>query len=190
MFFSLKVYVVKKLKTGTSHLKVLNISFWLAVVGVITSFIVDPCHSWLTVGTSSGMMVCWDLRFQLPITNLSHPRGIPTWFLVTIPLCSLIFRLLRCWSVVSDTMLEDRDKRGLEPNYNFGHIRNIVPAKTDLGFRSLLMGIEALLFAKLVGCHKVNCNGKDFTNNLLRDSLLPSSKSWSANLNYRKSSYY
>lgn len=43
--------------------------------GVITSFVVGPCHSWLTVGTSTGMIVCWDLRFQLPITSLSHPRG-------------------------------------------------------------------------------------------------------------------
>lgn len=54
--------------------------------GVITSFIVDPCHSWLTVGTSSGMMVCWDLRFQLPITNLSHPRGARVRRLATHPI--------------------------------------------------------------------------------------------------------
>ncbi|KAK2556549.1 Phosphoinositide 3-kinase regulatory subunit 4 [Acropora cervicornis] len=53
--------------------------------GVITTFAVDPCHSWLTVGTSSGMIVCWDLRFQLPITNLSHPRGAQVRRLSTHP---------------------------------------------------------------------------------------------------------
>lgn len=53
--------------------------------GVITSFVVDPCHSWLTVGTSAGMLVCWDLRFQLPITNLSHPRGARVRRLATHP---------------------------------------------------------------------------------------------------------
>ena len=52
----------------------LNSCLQLAVAGVITTFAVDPCHSWLTVGTSSGMIVCWDLRFQLPITNLSSKR--------------------------------------------------------------------------------------------------------------------
>jgi len=54
--------------------------------GVITSFVVDPCHSWLTVGTSAGMLVCWDLRFQLPITNLSHPRGARVRRLATHPM--------------------------------------------------------------------------------------------------------
>lgn len=54
--------------------------------GVITSFVVDPCHSWLTVGTSAGMLVCWDLRFQLPITNLSHPRGARVRRLATHPI--------------------------------------------------------------------------------------------------------
>lgn len=53
--------------------------------GVITSFVVDPCHSWLTVGTSAGILVCWDLRFQLPITSLSHPRGARVRRLATHP---------------------------------------------------------------------------------------------------------
>lgn len=60
----------------------------LCLLGVITSFVVDPCHSWLTVGTSAGMLVCWDLRFQLPITNLSHPRGI----------VSVLWLTVKCWS--------------------------------------------------------------------------------------------
>jgi phosphoinositide-3-kinase regulatory subunit 4 len=41
--------------------------------GVITSFCLDPHQSWLAVGTSSGCHVCWDLRFQLPISTIDHP---------------------------------------------------------------------------------------------------------------------
>lgn len=76
------VWVIFALSIGFSPMsvntiKLLDCRFWFFVClsGVITSFVVDPCHSWLTVGTSAGMLVCWDLRFQLPITNLSHPRG-------------------------------------------------------------------------------------------------------------------
>jgi hypothetical protein len=43
------------------------------VTGVITSFCLDPHQSWLTVGTSSGFHICWDLRFQLPISTIDHP---------------------------------------------------------------------------------------------------------------------
>ena len=60
---------------------------FVCLLGVIMSFVVDPCHSWLTVGTSVGMLVCWDLRFQLPITNLSHPRGIESVLSLTV----------KCW---------------------------------------------------------------------------------------------
>ena len=62
-------------------------SVLVCLLGVITSFVVDPCHSWLTVGTSAGMLVCWDLRFQLPITNLSHPRGN----------ASVLWLTFKCW---------------------------------------------------------------------------------------------
>uniref|UniRef100_A0A8D8G8I8 non-specific serine/threonine protein kinase n=1 Tax=Culex pipiens TaxID=7175 RepID=A0A8D8G8I8_CULPI len=41
--------------------------------GVITTFCVDPTSSWLTVGTSSGRHICWDLRFRLPIAEIKHP---------------------------------------------------------------------------------------------------------------------
>lgn len=44
--------------------------------GVITSFCMDSQHSWLTLGTSSGYHVAWDLRFQLPIATIVHPTGI------------------------------------------------------------------------------------------------------------------
>lgn len=44
--------------------------------GVITSFCMDSQHSWLTLGTSSGYHVAWDLRFQLPITTIVHPTGL------------------------------------------------------------------------------------------------------------------
>ncbi|XP_058442985.1 phosphoinositide 3-kinase regulatory subunit 4 [Malaya genurostris] len=42
--------------------------------GVITTFCVDPTSSWLTVGTSSGRHICWDLRFLLPIAEIRHPH--------------------------------------------------------------------------------------------------------------------
>lgn len=44
--------------------------------GVITSFCMDSQHSWLTLGTSSGHHVGWDLRFQLPIVTIVHPNGM------------------------------------------------------------------------------------------------------------------
>ncbi|GLH13555.1 Phosphoinositide 3-kinase regulatory subunit 4 [Gryllus bimaculatus] len=43
--------------------------------GVITSFCLDSHQSWLTLGTSSGCHICWDLRFQLPISSIVHPTG-------------------------------------------------------------------------------------------------------------------
>ncbi|TWW79823.1 phosphoinositide 3-kinase regulatory subunit 4 [Takifugu flavidus] len=42
-------------------------------LGLITSFSVDMHQCWLCLGTSSGTMACWDMRFQLPISNHSHP---------------------------------------------------------------------------------------------------------------------
>jgi len=44
-------------------------------LGLITSFAVDPLQCWLTCGTSDGALVCWDLRFQLPITQIIHPKN-------------------------------------------------------------------------------------------------------------------
>lgn len=44
--------------------------------GVITSFCVNNYQQWLTLGTSSGVHTCWDLRFQLPITSIKHPTGM------------------------------------------------------------------------------------------------------------------
>lgn len=43
--------------------------------GVITSYALEGTQSWLAVGTSSGHHVCWDLRFMLPISTITHPRG-------------------------------------------------------------------------------------------------------------------
>nr|XP_060637809.1 phosphoinositide 3-kinase regulatory subunit 4 [Anolis sagrei ordinatus] len=42
-------------------------------LGLITSFAVDIHQCWLCIGTSSGTMACWDMRFQLPISNHPHP---------------------------------------------------------------------------------------------------------------------
>uniref|UniRef100_A0A8I6A033 non-specific serine/threonine protein kinase n=1 Tax=Rattus norvegicus TaxID=10116 RepID=A0A8I6A033_RAT len=41
--------------------------------GLITSFAVDIHQCWLCIGTSSGAMACWDMRFQLPISSHCHP---------------------------------------------------------------------------------------------------------------------
>jgi phosphoinositide-3-kinase regulatory subunit 4 len=43
--------------------------------GLITSFVVSPSQCWLSLGTSTGTHVCWDMRFQLPITTWKHPGG-------------------------------------------------------------------------------------------------------------------
>ncbi|KAM9723786.1 LOW QUALITY PROTEIN: phosphoinositide 3-kinase regulatory subunit 4 [Menidia menidia] len=42
-------------------------------LGLITSFSVDMHQCWLCLGTSSGSMACWDMRFQLPISSHAHP---------------------------------------------------------------------------------------------------------------------
>ncbi|CAH1967764.1 unnamed protein product [Acanthoscelides obtectus] len=43
--------------------------------GVISTFCLDSHHSWLTLGTSNGVHVAWDLRFQLPITTIEPISG-------------------------------------------------------------------------------------------------------------------
>lgn len=43
--------------------------------GLITSFVVDPQQCWMAVGTTNGSHICWDMRFQLPITTVQHPSG-------------------------------------------------------------------------------------------------------------------
>lgn len=52
--------------------------------GVITTFCVDSHHSWLTLGTSSGFHITWDMRFQLPITTIEHPTGYLLFFSVRL----------------------------------------------------------------------------------------------------------
>lgn len=37
---------------------------------------------WLTIGTSSGRVCAWDLRFSLPITTLMHPKGSSIRFFI------------------------------------------------------------------------------------------------------------
>lgn len=43
--------------------------------GVITSFCLDSHQNWITIGTSSGYHIAWDLRFQLPIATVEHPSA-------------------------------------------------------------------------------------------------------------------
>ncbi|XP_046850772.1 phosphoinositide 3-kinase regulatory subunit 4-like isoform X2 [Xenia sp. Carnegie-2017] len=54
--------------------------------GLITSFFVHPSQCWLTVGTSHGEIICWDLRFQLPVARVTHPRGARVRRLSAAPL--------------------------------------------------------------------------------------------------------
>ncbi len=44
-------------------------------LGLITSFEVDELQSWLAVGTGSGYIDIWDMRFQLCIQGMRHPTG-------------------------------------------------------------------------------------------------------------------
>ncbi|KOC68309.1 Phosphoinositide 3-kinase regulatory subunit 4 [Habropoda laboriosa] len=53
--------------------------------GVITSFCVNNYQQWLTLGTSSGVHTCWDLRFQLPITSIKHPHNARVRKVITHP---------------------------------------------------------------------------------------------------------
>lgn len=53
--------------------------------GVITSFCVNNYQQWLTLGTSSGVHICWDLRFQLPISIIKHPTGARVRKVITHP---------------------------------------------------------------------------------------------------------
>lgn len=41
--------------------------------GGITTMCVDPTGSWLATGTLGGKHICWDLRFRLPMPEISHP---------------------------------------------------------------------------------------------------------------------
>ncbi len=43
---------------------------------LITAFEVDELQSWLAVGTGSGFIDIWDMRFQLCIQGMRHPTGI------------------------------------------------------------------------------------------------------------------
>ncbi|XP_017771764.1 PREDICTED: phosphoinositide 3-kinase regulatory subunit 4 [Nicrophorus vespilloides] len=53
--------------------------------GLICSFCLDSHKSWLTLGTASGYHICWDLRFQLPITTIKHPSSARIRKVVTHP---------------------------------------------------------------------------------------------------------
>ncbi|XP_064641912.1 phosphoinositide 3-kinase regulatory subunit 4-like isoform X2 [Lineus longissimus] len=54
--------------------------------GLITSFHIHHQQCWLALGTSSGTHVCWDMRFQLPITTVVHPTGARVRRLITHPI--------------------------------------------------------------------------------------------------------
>ncbi len=43
------------------------------VEGIQTCMAMSPDQCWLVNGTSSGVITCWDLRFQMPIVKCTHP---------------------------------------------------------------------------------------------------------------------
>ncbi|KAK0061121.1 phosphoinositide 3-kinase regulatory subunit 4 [Biomphalaria pfeifferi] len=43
--------------------------------GLITSFAVNQSQCWLAAGTCSGALVCWDMRFRMPINKMQHASG-------------------------------------------------------------------------------------------------------------------
>jgi hypothetical protein len=45
------------------------------ILGLITAFEVDELQSWLAVGTGSGFIDIWDMRFKLCIQGMRHPTG-------------------------------------------------------------------------------------------------------------------
>ncbi|XP_058797917.1 phosphoinositide 3-kinase regulatory subunit 4 isoform X2 [Phymastichus coffea] len=53
--------------------------------GLITSFCINNYQQWLTLGTSSGAHICWDLRFQLPICKFDHPTNARVRKVITHP---------------------------------------------------------------------------------------------------------
>ncbi|XP_075209888.1 vacuolar protein sorting 15 isoform X2 [Lycorma delicatula] len=53
--------------------------------GVITAMCIDSRQCSLSLGTSSGYITCWDLRFQLPVATMAHPQSLRVRRLVTHP---------------------------------------------------------------------------------------------------------
>lgn len=45
----------------------------------------------MAVGTANGNIICWDIRFHLPVTTISHPTGISKYMIHTVPLNTLFF---------------------------------------------------------------------------------------------------
>ncbi|KAH9515561.1 phosphoinositide-3-kinase, regulatory subunit 4 [Bulinus truncatus] len=43
--------------------------------GLMTSFAVNQSQCWLAAGTCSGTLVCWDMRFRMPINKMQHASG-------------------------------------------------------------------------------------------------------------------
>ena len=48
-------------------------SFSSSVSGLQTALRISPDQSWSVSGTSSGKLICWDLRFHLPVVKFYHP---------------------------------------------------------------------------------------------------------------------
>lgn len=43
--------------------------------GLVTSLAVNRSQCWLAAGTCMGTVVCWDMRFRMPINKIQHPSG-------------------------------------------------------------------------------------------------------------------
>lgn len=54
---------------------------------------IDSRQCSLSLGTSSGYITCWDLRFQLPVATMAHPQCMYFFLLIShlIILCTSSF---------------------------------------------------------------------------------------------------
>lgn len=63
---------------------------------------------WLAIGTSSGRVCAWDLRFSLPITTLMYPKGTVILF--------RSFFLVYLFFIRSDNKISENRVRSIKPH--------------------------------------------------------------------------
>ena len=113
---------------------------------IYSMYFVFNSKTWATVGTSSGVITCWDMRFQLPIVKCTHPAEARIRHLVIPPhypgsvLAAvqgnfvLHLRLFIWWQLYK-YYLTSVDFF-LEPNNN-RHVRFILTGNNEVGLWSL-----------------------------------------------------
>ncbi|CAG5136560.1 unnamed protein product [Candidula unifasciata] len=51
--------------------------------GLVTSLAVNRSQCWLAVGTCTGVVQCWDMRFRMPINKIQHPSYRRSWLVAS-----------------------------------------------------------------------------------------------------------